>query len=783
MEQQATLSGRELLLTGATTLRTGHARPVATLAAVSALALATAGRAAGPASESQLRARADSLIAQMTPEEKSGQLVDYFYYSGAAAETARIRGEIKAGRTGALLFQTDPESINRLQAIAVDQTRLHIPLLFGFDVIHGLRTILPVPIAMAATWDPALVTEGQAVAAREARAVGIHWAFAPMVDIARDPRWGRIVEGAGEDPFLGSAMAAAQVRGFQGAYVGSPDHIIAGPKHFAGYGAALGGRDYDEVNISDSDLWNVYLPPFHAAVEAGAGNIMSAYMGLNGVPASGNAWLLTHVLRDTWGFKGFVITDAGAAADLKTHGLASSNEDAGMRALTAGVDIEMAPESGGSAFLTLPKSLASGAITPARLDEAVRRVLEAKLRLGLFEHPYVDVARARRVLADPLSREVARRLAARSAVLLRNEGALLPLDRGAVKRIAVIGPVADSPRDTLGPWAFDEDDRESVGILAGLREKLGAGTRVDYAQGVNMPARVIPTVIDTLPGQVVRRSPIDDTAGIREAAALARASDVAVLVLGEAHNMSGELASRSSLDLPGRQQDLLEAVIATGKPVVVLLMSARPLDLKGARPQALMDIWYPGGQGGHAVADLLFGDADPGGKLPYTWPRNLGQVPTYYAHLTSHAPADAERRYWNEPSAPLYPFGYGLSYTQFSFTNLRVARPSVQKGQDVPVTVQVSDTGARAGDEVAQLYIHQRYGDAARPIRELKGFQRVALRPGETRTLSFTLSSQDLSYWSAASREWVQDATTFDVWAGDSSDAPLAGSFRVLDSY
>lgn len=769
-------------MTGAGASRAGRVGFCAAAVALCAGLSASVGRAAIPASEAQLRARADALIARMTPEEKSGQLVDYFYYSGAAAETARIRGEIRAGRTGALLFQTDPEAINRLQAIAVNETRLHIPLLFGFDVIHGLRTILPVPIAMAATWDPAVVTQGQAVAAREARAVGIHWAFAPMVDIARDPRWGRIVEGAGEDPFLGSAMAAAQVRGFQGPFLGSPDHIIAGPKHFAGYGAALGGRDYDEANISDSDLWNVYLPPFHAAVEAGAGNIMSAYMGLNGVPASGNAWLLTHVLRDTWGFKGFVVTDAGAAADLKTHGFAATNEDAGVRALTAGVDIEMAPESGGSAFLTLPKSLASGAITQQRLDEAVRRVLLAKLRVGLFERPYVDVARARRVLADPASREVARRLAARSAVLLRNEGALLPLDRKAVKRVAVIGPLADSPRDTLGPWAFDEDDGESVGVLAGLRAKLGSGTRVDYAQGVNMPARAIPTVIDTLPGQKVRRAPIDDTAGIREAVALARGSDVAVLVLGEAHNMSGELASRSSLDLPGRQQELLEAVIATGKPVVVLLMSARPLDLKDARPRALMDVWYPGSQGGHAVADLLFGDADPGGKLPFTWVRNLGQIPSYYAHLTSHAPADAERRYWNEPSAPLHPFGFGLSYTTFSFADLRVGRPAVAKGQDVPVTVDVSNTGARAGDEVAQLYIHQRHGGVARPVRELKGFQRVTLRPGETRTLRFTLNVQDLSYWSAASHQWVQDATTFDVWVGDSSAATLAATVEVRDA-
>lgn len=752
------------------------------LAASSAFALLLASTAGGaaPLTDAQVRARADALIAQMTPEEKAGQITQYFDFP-VPEEAKRVEGELAAGRAGSLLFLTDAAQIDRLQHVAVEQTRLKIPVLFGFDVIHGLRTIMPVPIAVAASWDPKVAEMGQTVAAAEARAVGIHWAFSPMVDIARDPRWGRIVEGAGEDPYLGAAMAAAQVRGFQGPYLGSPGHIIAGPKHFAGYGAALGGRDYDEVDLSDSQLWNIYLKPFKAAVDAGAGNIMSAYMGLNGVPATGNHWLLTDVLRDSWGFKGFVVTDAGAAHDLMTHGFAANNPDAGVRALTAGVDMEMAPPFGESAFRTLPQSLAAGKVSAAALDQAVRRVLEAKIRMGLFEKPYVDVKAAERVLGDPAHRVTARIAAERTAVLLRNEGGILPLDRAALKSVAVIGPLADSARDTVGPWVFAQDDKETVTILAGLRARLGKGVRIDYSPGVAMPARLHPSMFDQglIPGGAKSGPAVDDTSEIQRAVAMARNADVAVLVLGEAQNMIGEQASRSSLDLPGRQQELLDAVIATGKPVVVLLMSARPLDLKGSKPAALMDIWYPGTQGGAAVANLLLGDVAPGGKLPYTWPRDIGQIPLPYAHLTSHQPKTGDQRYWNEPNTPLFPFGYGLSYTTFAFTNLKVAKARVAIGEAVPVTVDVRNTGTRAADEVAQLYIHQRHGTSARPVRELKGFERVTLKPGETRTIRFTLKPEDLSYWTAAKHGWVQDATTIDVYAGGDSQATLATQFDV----
>jgi len=734
---------------------------------------------AGPPDPDQVRAQADALIARMTVEEKAGQITQYFDFLTATEEAKRIEAEVAAGRAGSLLFVKDPVEINRLQRIAVERTRLGIPLLFGYDVIHGLRTVMPVPLALAATWDPEIVERAQAVAAREARAIGLHWTFAPMVDIARDPRWGRMVEGAGEDPYLGAAMAAAQVRGFQGRYLGSPGGIIAGPKHFVGYGAALGGRDYDEVNLSDNELWNVYLPPFKAAIDAGAGNVMSAYMGFNGVPATGNRWLLTDVLRDALGFSGFVVTDAGAAADLRTHGLAVDLADAGLRAFQAGVDMEMAPPFGQSAFQTLPAALAAGTITVEDLDNAVRRVLEAKIRMGLFDQPYVDPDQARLVLNDPDHRTIARIGAERAAVLLRNEGGLLPLDPHTLRSIAVIGPFADAARDSAGPWVFDQDDGETVTILAGIRAKLDPAVRISHSVGVSVPKRCFASIFESPEHTQAPRIEVEDEVEIARAVDLARQSEVTVLVLGEAQIMIGENASRSSLDLPGRQQDLLDAVLATGKPVVLLLMSARPLDLKGAEPQALMTIWYPGSQGGAAVANLLFGEVAPGGKLPFSWPRNIGQIPLPYARLTSHQPHKAEQRYWNEPNTPLYPFGFGLSTSTFAYADLRIETERVAPGEAVSLRVDLSNTGSRTADEVAQLYLHQRYGSSARPVRELKGFQRVTLAPGEKRTLRFTLRPEDLRHWSAARRDWVQDETVFDVYVGGDSTAALAGTFTV----
>ena len=734
-----------------------------------------------PLSDSDVASRIDALMAKMTVEEKAGQLTQYFAFAGLPEELEKVETELRAGRAGSLLFVSKAEDIDRLQHIAVEESRLGIPVLFGYDVIHGFKTAMPVPLAIAASWDPDLAEECQAVAANEARAIGLHWAFAPMVDIARDPRWGRMIEGAGEDPCLGAAMAAAQVRGFQGDHIGAPGRIIAGPKHFAGYGAADGGRDYDEVNLSESDLWNVYLPPFKAAIDAGAGNIMGAYMGLNGVPASGNRRLMTEILRDELGFEGFVVTDAGAAADLATHHLAKDGVDAGARALNAGIDMEMSPPfDGDSAFKTLPQAIEEGRVSVEQLDTAVRRVLEAKLRMGLFENPYVDLGAVENVLNNPAHRDTAQKAAERSAVLLRNEKGLLPLSRD-VGSIAVLGPLADCARDTVGPWIFEQDDTETTTVLAGIRAAVGNATRVDYSPGVTMPKRLHASIFENPFMPATPRVEVDDDAEIARSVALAKDAEVAVLVLGEAQIMIGEHASRSSLDLPGRQQDLLEAVLATGTPTVVLIMTGRPVDLKGAEPDAKMLIWYPGTRGGQAVSNLIFGDAVPGGKLPYLWPRNIGQVPMHYARLRSHQPGWSDERYWNEPNSPLYPFGFGLSYASFDYRNLTFSSDRIAPGETATISVEVTNTSDVAADEVVQLYIHQRYGTSARPLRELKGFKRVAIAAGETETVRFELGPAELKYWSDATGGWVQDETEIEVYVGGDSTAELTAVFEVAE--
>lgn len=739
----------------------------------------------------RVREHVDVLLSKMSVEEKAGQLTQYFYF-GFMGDTPPgdadqlplfnqpklVEEALARGAAGSLLFVRQPAEINRLQQLALAGNPHGIPVIFGFDVIHGFRTILPVPIALAASWDPETVEQGQAVAAREARAVGIHWTFAPMVDISRDPRWGRIIEGAGEDPYLGAAIAAAQVRGFQGEGIGTPERVIAGPKHFAGYGAALGGRDYDEANLSDYELWNVYFPPFKAALDAGAGNVMTAYMPLNGVPATGNRWLLDEVLRQTWGFTGWVVSDANAVRSLQTHGFAQDLTEAGVFGLSAGCDMEMAIAD--PAYAHLPAAVADGRVAETALDASVRRVLEAKLQLGLFDAPFVDEERAQAVLNDPAHREVARRAAERTAVLLRNESNLLPLDRESLGTLAVIGPLADSQRDTLGPWCFEFDLDETVTVLAGIRAKVGDRTTVTYAPGIRPAQRTFPSMFDMFGGNAPEDpADFDDEAELRRAAEVARAADVAVVVVGEWQNMIGEAASRSSLELPGRQLELLQTVVATDTPVVVLVMNGRPLDLRwaAANVPAILDIWYPGTQGGAAVANLLFGDAVPGGKLPFTWPRAGGHIPLLYAHTTSHEPERQDRRYWDETSTPLFAFGHGLSYTTFAYDGLRLDRDRIAAGETLTVAVDVTNTGARDGDEVVQLYIRQRHGRAARPVRELKGFRRITLAAGETRTVEFALGPDELRYWHPLERAWVIDAATFDVWVGGAVTAALGATF------
>ena len=741
--------------------------------------------------------RVEDLLGRMTVEEKAGQLTQFFYFGTGeipegldistlppeqqeyVQQPAMVEVGVSAGTVGSVLFVRDVKLANRLQRRAVEDTRLGVPLILGFDVIHGYRTILPVPIALAASWDPAMAERGQRVAAREARADGIHWTFAPMVDIARDPRWGRIIEGAGEDPVLGSAMAAAQVRGFQGD--GGDQSILAGPKHFAGYGAARGGRDYDDADISDSELWNVYLPPFRAAVEAGAANVMSAYMDLNGVPASGNRWLLTEVLRGEFGFDGWVVSDANAVKSLETQHFAADATDAGVRALQAGLDMEMCMFD--PAFGHLPEAVAAGRISEAELDQAVRRVLTAKFRLGLFEHPYADEAATQAVLDAAEHREVAREAAEKTFVLLKNDGAL-PLDVGSLKRVAVIGELAASKRDILGPWVFDHDTAESVSILEGITARLGDGVRVTYAPGVGIPERVFESMFDRM-DPTVEKTPADhdDEAELDRAVELAKASDVAIVVVGQRQNQIGEKASVSTLDLPGRVQEQLEALAATGTPVVLVVMTGRPVDLRwaGAHVPAILQVWYPGTRGGDAVAAALVGDVSPAGRLPFTWPRHVGQLPMIHAQYRTFAPQEQGERYWDEESTPLYPFGHGLSYARFDYANLGVDRETIAVGESVTVSVDVTNTSDREADEVVQLYIHQRYGTSTRPIRELKAFERVTIAAGETRRIEFTLGPDQLRYWSAVTRGWVQDATVIDVWVGGSSTADLATRFTVAD--
>jgi beta-glucosidase len=728
----------------------------------------------GAIADAEAHRFANSLLAKMSPAEKIGQLEQ-----AAGQYTSREQANelVRRGEVGSFLFFTDPERINELQRIAVTESPHHIPLLFGYDVIHGFRTIGPIPLALAASWDPALAEHAQAMAAREARSAGINWAFSPMVDIARDPRWGRIMEGAGEDPYLGEQMAAAQVRGFQGPYVGAPDHILACVKHFGGYGAPIGGRDYDSVELSDDDLHNVYLRPYQAAVNAGAATVMSAYMDLNSVPATGNRWLMQDLLRRQWGFRGFVVSDWDAVKSLTTHGFSQDATDAAMRAFSAGINMEMTS----SVYREhLPELVRSGEITASQLDEAVRPILEMKYRLGLFTNPYVDMDRFHAEQISTSQRESARKAAEQTAVLLRNQNALLPLARSA-KKIALVGPLADSRVDTLGSWSLHGNPADTVTIAQGLGAKL-PGAQLMVTKGVEIE-RGQPSIFDD---QAPEPKPTLLTEQARaaefaHAIDLIRRSDVAILVLGEAQNMSGERASRASLTLPGRQQELLEAAVATGKPVVLVIMAGRPLDITWASQHvsSILEVWYPGTEGGNAVADLLTGDAVPSGKLPVSWPRSVGQVPIFYDSNLTQIPEAAATRYWDESSAPLYPFGFGLSYTTFAIDTLHLESPSVSTSGSLHLSVRVENTGKVAANEVVQVYTHQRAGSASRPVRELKAFSKVHLDAGESKLVRLDISASSLGYWSPSTRTGVLEPGPFDLWVGDSSEATLHADFTL----
>ena len=729
---------------------------------------------------------AQELLRQMSLEEKIAQLSQLpgMPIPEFKEQVGSMEDVIRQYGAGSVLWVSDPKEINRLQHIAVDESRLHIPILFGLDVIHGYHTIFPAPIAMASSWDPKLVESAQTIAAREARAGGISWTFAPMLDIARDARWGRMVEGAGEDPYLGAAMARAQVAGFQGTQTGSLDRVLACAKHFAGYGAPDGGRDYDSSYIPEEQMWNTYLVPFKAALDAGVGTFMSAYMDLNDVPATGNRWLLHDVLRDTWHYGGFVVSDANAVHSLITHGYARDGQDAAIKAFSAGLDMDMAS---GTYLKYLSEEVKQGRISMQQIDDAVLPILEAKIRLGLFAHPFVDEGQIPQVLNAPESQDMARAAVERSVVLLRNQQALLPLDKRQIRSIAVIGPLADAELDLLGMWGAMTKPGPTISILQGIKNKVGGAVHVEFAHGPNI-RRDIPSFFENVAIVPVKeqqqQTPEQARKALDDAVATAKRNDVAVLVLGEIALMSGEAASRSSLKLSGGQEELLEAVVATGKPVVLVLVNGRPLDISWAAEHvpAILETWYSGSQAGNGIADILFGDANPGGHLPVSWPRNSGQEPLYYDHNRTQSPEDAPdftSRYWDSSSIPLYPFGYGLSYTSFSYSSLAVDRAQAKVGSILNVSVDVTNTGNRPGDAVAQLYIHQRAGSASRPVRQLKGFQRIALAPGEKQTLHFKLGPDELQFWSPVKKEWVVEPEQFDIWVGTDSAANLRGEFHL----
>ena len=729
--------------------------------------------------DTEVTKRVEALLKQMSLAEKVGQLTQI----GGADWNQGPKPEdvIRKGGAGSVLWLNNTKKFNALQKIAVEESPSGIPLLFALDVIHGYRTIFPVPLAMASSWDPSVAEKSQAVAAKESRAAGLHWTFGPMLDIARDARWGRIVEGAGEDPYLGSAMAAAQVRGFQGDDLSDPERVLACAKHFAGYGAADGGRDYDPVYLSEAQLRNVYFPPFQAAVKAGVATFMSAYMDLNNVPATGNRWLLKDVLRGEWGFDGFVVSDAFAVLNLAIQGYARDKRDAALRSLNAGLNMDMASSS----YLDSLEALVNdGSISIEQIDEMVRPILAIKIRMGLFERPYVDEALLEQIVALPEHRQASRLAAQRSMVLLRNEGGLLPLSK-TLKNVAVIGPLADSMEATEGSWMVFGHKPDAVTVLQGIRNKL-PDANVTYASGPDI-RRDIPHPFGEFDAVAKKpaQSSEDADAAFHTAVETARGADLVIMVLGESHDMAGEFASRGSLDLPGRQEELLKAVSALGKPVVLVLLNGRPLSINWAAEHvpAVLEAWEPGSEGGNAIADILFGDVNPGGKLPVCFPRSGNHAPLYYARVLTHLPENRPNylsRYWDSPTTPLYPFGFGLSYTTFEISNLKLSASQIKVGESATITADVTNTGKVAGDEVVQLYIHQKWGSDSRPMRELKGFERVTLQPGETKAITFQLGPDELGYWSTIAAGWIQDAAPFDIWVGADSLATLHADLEVV---
>lgn len=734
--------------------------------------------------ESALDERVDALVDAMTLEEKVGQLTQLNGIGSAPTGTADnmvadsvLYERIRQGQLGSILNEINTETINALQRVAVNESRLGVPLVVGRDVIHGFRTIFPIPLGQAASWSPELVERGNAIAAKEARSIGIHWTFAPMVDIARDPRWGRIAEGYGEDPYLASQLGAAAVRGFQGDDISAPDRVAACVKHFYGYGAAEGGRDYNTTVISPSLMRNLYLPPFQAAIDAGAATLMTSFNDVNGVPSSGNKRLLRDVLRKEWGFDGFVVSDWESIREMIPHGFAADGKDAARIGADAGVNMDMSSPVYHEHLAALVKD---GTIPEAVLDDLVREVLRVKFRLGLFEKPFADEKASPPLLTDE-HLDVSRDLARKSMVLLKNEGNVLPLDAKKIKQVAVIGPLADAKHAQLGTWIPDGREADSRTPLAAIRAAAQGKFAVLYVPGL--------------------KDDLDrNTDGIDEAVAAARNADVVLLFVGERANLSGEASSRAIIDLPGAQNELVEAVAGVGKPVVLVVEAGRPLTIgkQAAAVDGVLYAWHAGTMTGPAIVDLLWGAESPSGKLPVTLPKAVGQIPLYYNHVnTGRPPRDYDfardnvydeeidslqgfnSNYLDVSPYPLYPFGYGLSYTTFKYGDAELSTDKLRDGQTLAVRVPVKNTGNVAADEVVQVYVRDLVGSIIRPVRELKAFRRVHLEPGEEEVVEFALPADSLAFYNNEEQR-VLEPGAFEVYAGGSSLAPLAGKFEVV---
>lgn len=713
--------------------------------------------------------RVDSVLKLMTLEEKAGQMNQYngpWAATGPLTNDDKLLDQIKEGKVGSMLNTTGVARTKDLQQLAL-QSRLKIPLLFGQDVIHGYRTIFPIPLAEAASWDLEAMEKSARIAATEVSAAGVHWTFAPMVDIARDPRWGRVMEGAGEDTYLGSQIAKARVKGFQGKGLGNTDAVMACAKHFAAYGAAVGGRDYNSVDMSLRQLWEVYLPPFKAAADAGAATFMNSFNDLNGIPATGNAYLQREILKGKWGFKGFVVSDWGSVGEMIAHGFVKDNYAAAMAAANAGSDMDMESRA---YIKNLPTLVKAGKVKLSVVDDAVRRILKKKFEMGLFDDPfkYSNEAREKQQWDNKEHLKAGRDMAKKSIVLLKNAKQLLPVSR-QVKTIALIGPFIKAKSDNLGFWSYDwpDDSVRIVSVWDGVKNKVSAGTKMLYAKGCN--------VSDT------------STAGFAEAIEIAKQADIIIMNIGEARDMSGEAKSRSSIRLPGVQEDLVKAIQATGKDVVVMINAGRPLIFNWTADNvpAILYTWWLGTEAGNAIADVLFGDYNPSAKLPMSFPLTEGQIPVYYNYYNTGRPAtsDSDRFYrsaYTDLSLyPQYAFGYGLSYTTFSYSEIQLNKPHISTNEKLMVKCTVSNTGNYDGEETVQLYIRDLFGSVVRPVKELKGFQKVFLKKGESREVSFTLSVDDLRFYNDK-LQYIYEPGDFKVFVGGSSDKTKEANFTLV---